>query len=128
MGITADIGDVVDVSSRQSQNWREQDVKRLTDAEQKGDGGKRCAAKTKKAREGEERADARLVEEEDGGTVGLVEEAADEEEVEDVEGEEEGNFRGEDEEGGVRTLGVRRERRRGTSLRRLRKWRTLRKY
>ena len=108
MGITADIGDVVDISSRQSQNWREQDVKRLTDAEQKGDGGKRCAAKTKKAREGEERADARLVEEEDGGTVGLVEEAADEEEVEDVEGEEEGNFRGEDEEGGVRTLGVRR--------------------
>ena len=50
----------------------------MTDAEQKGDGGKRGAAKTKKAREGEERADARLVEEEDGGAIGFLEKAANE--------------------------------------------------
>ena len=74
----ADIGGFVDVSSGQGQTWREQDVQTAVNAEQEGDGGKRRCAKPKQADEGEEGANALLVEEEDGGAIGFLEKAANE--------------------------------------------------
>lgn len=100
----ADIGGFVDVSSGQGQNWREQDVKTAVNAEQKGDGGNRGSARPKQVNEGEEGTNALLVEEEDGGAIGFLEKAANEEKVEGVEREEERDFLGEDEEAAVGVL------------------------
>lgn len=101
----ADIGGFVDVSSGQGQTWREQDVKTAVNAEQEGDGGKRRGTKPKQADEGKEGANALLVEEEDGGAIGFLEKAANEEKVEGVEREEEGDFLVEGEEGAAGVLG-----------------------